>query len=109
MPESNVSQSGSRRHIPLRYRLSSLSDNQIRTLNRRTADLGGEPWFRHLKVGSLVLCAGITVYMVLYHDWNQDDHVFMPIRRWVDERKRSFWSLSNEEKQELREQGKKVD
>ncbi|CAH1757917.1 16871_t:CDS:2 [Entrophospora sp. SA101] len=57
-----------------------------------------------------IFSVGITlvtgVYLVLYADFDQKDHCFIPIRRWYKSKMDSFWTLSDKEKKELKEQGK---
>ncbi|PAV23315.1 pyridoxamine-phosphate oxidase [Pyrrhoderma noxium] len=47
----------------------------------------------------LIAVPACIVYAVLYHDFGEDDHVFMPVRRWVKAKKESFFTLSPEERQ----------
>ncbi|KAK9765920.1 hypothetical protein K7432_005359 [Basidiobolus ranarum] len=49
---------------------------------------------------------GIFGYFVFYHDFGMDYHCFTPIRGWAHRKRLEFWTLSSEEEQELREQGK---
>ncbi|RGB30370.1 hypothetical protein C1646_711436 [Rhizophagus diaphanus] len=77
---------------------------------RRVQNLGLarylSPYSRSYHVGSIVLSVATGVYIVLYADFGQDSHCFVPIRNWYHRKISEFWSLSDKEKQELSEQGK---
>ncbi|KAL1921923.1 uncharacterized protein VTP21DRAFT_10565 [Calcarisporiella thermophila] len=60
---------------------------------------------RRLHVGSFALSLVATTYIVFYADFGEN-HCFMPIRNWLTEKRKQFWSLSSKEEQELREQGR---
>ncbi|RIA92450.1 hypothetical protein C1645_820703 [Glomus cerebriforme] len=64
------------------------------------------PYSRSYHVGSIVLSVVTGAYIVLYADFGQDNHCFVPIRNWYHRKTTEFWSLSDKEKQELSEQGK---
>jgi len=36
--------------------------------------------------------------MALYSDFGEHEHIFSPLRRWVQKSKDEFWQLSPEEK-----------
>ncbi|KAF8245294.1 hypothetical protein K440DRAFT_556258 [Wilcoxina mikolae CBS 423.85] len=37
--------------------------------------------------------AFVICYGVFWADWGSEDHMFMPIRNWVKEKKEGFWSV----------------
>jgi len=43
------------------------------------------------------LVPGAFGYMALYGDFGEHEHVFSPVRRWVQRSKGEFWRLSPEE------------
>ncbi|KAI8969077.1 hypothetical protein BDF20DRAFT_839037 [Mycotypha africana] len=55
---------------------------------------------------SQFLSAGISGYIVLFADFGPEKNCYTPIREWFQNKKKRFWSLSEEEKNELKEQGK---
>jgi len=44
------------------------------------------------------LVPGVFGYMALYCDFGEQEHIFSPLRRWVQKSKDEFWQLSPEEK-----------
>ncbi|OCB90916.1 hypothetical protein A7U60_g1826 [Sanghuangporus baumii] len=38
------------------------------------------------------------IYAIFYHDFGEEDHVFMPPRRWLQKQKDSFFALTPAEK-----------
>jgi len=44
------------------------------------------------------LVPGVFGYMALYGDFGEHEHVFSPLRRWVQKSRDEFWRLSPEEK-----------
>ncbi|KAG0750621.1 hypothetical protein G6F57_000103 [Rhizopus arrhizus] len=64
------------------------------------------PRARQIQVLTWVLSVSLTSYVVLFADFGQEKHCFTPIRNWFQEKKNKFWTLSEEEKRDLREQGK---
>ncbi|CAG8437269.1 9270_t:CDS:2 [Funneliformis mosseae] len=77
---------------------------------RRVQNLGLakylSPFSRSYHVGSIVVTVAAGAYIVLYADFKQDHHCFVPVRNWYHRKINEFWTLSDKEKQELREQGK---
>ncbi|CEG71450.1 hypothetical protein RMATCC62417_07180 [Rhizopus microsporus] len=82
-----------------------LQDRVKRRLEMPNA-MAPTPRARQIQVLSWVLSVSLTGYIVLFADFGPEKHCFTPVRNWFKEKKRNFWSLSEEEKRELREQGK---
>ncbi|ORX59015.1 hypothetical protein DM01DRAFT_1333605 [Hesseltinella vesiculosa] len=61
---------------------------------------------RQIQVASWILSAGLSGYVVLFADFGPREHCFSPIRRWFQEKRRTFWTLSSEEQQDLKDQGR---
>ncbi|GAA6059144.1 hypothetical protein JCM10212_003891 [Sporobolomyces blumeae] len=47
------------------------------------------------------IATGLTLYAVLLYDFGEREHVFMPVRRWFDANTRSFFTLSERDRQVL--------
>ncbi|KAM0789876.1 hypothetical protein ACM66B_006722 [Microbotryomycetes sp. NB124-2] len=56
---------------------------------------------RGLQVGSFALATALTGYAVLFYDFGQREHCFMPVRRWFDEHTRGFFTLTERDRQAL--------
>lgn len=41
---------------------------------------------------------GVFGYMAFYVDFGEHEHIFSPLRRWLQRSKDEFWELSPEEK-----------
>ncbi|KAI9202180.1 uncharacterized protein BJ171DRAFT_515131 [Polychytrium aggregatum] len=54
--------------------------------------------------GSYAVMAVLGVYSVLWMDWGDGDHCFRPIRRYFEQKKQEFFSLSPDDQEELRQQ-----
>jgi len=44
------------------------------------------------------LVPGVFGYMAFYGDFGEHEHIFSPLRRWMQKSKDEFWQLSSEEK-----------
>ncbi|WVQ84361.1 hypothetical protein IAT38_006513 [Cryptococcus sp. DSM 104549] len=53
---------------------------------------------RRLRYGSAVTCVVAVVFMTLFVDYGEKEHVFTPIRQEFDRMRRSFTTLSPEER-----------
>ncbi|KAI9596850.1 hypothetical protein BDF19DRAFT_421354 [Syncephalis fuscata] len=62
-------------------------------------------WSRAVHMASLAMCAGYGVYALFYQDFGTEEHCFSALRRWADEKRIAFWSLSEEEEKQLRSRG----
>ncbi|BGP27901.1 pyridoxamine-phosphate oxidase [Rhodotorula toruloides] len=56
------------------------------------------PLSRAGQIAAFTLSAGIAVYGVLFYDYGEHEHCFMPVRRWVDQHTASFFTLTPEER-----------
>ncbi|KAG9301878.1 hypothetical protein G9A89_004557 [Geosiphon pyriformis] len=83
---------------------------QIEKYRRRVENIESKrvqsPFIKRYNAGVYALSFAIAVYSILYIDFGPEEHCFSGIRRWVDQKKREFWTLSDEEKKELKQQGK---
>ncbi|GAA5924923.1 hypothetical protein JCM21900_000240 [Sporobolomyces salmonicolor] len=59
------------------------------------------PVSKGLQFGAFALSGGLAIYAVLLHDFGDREHVFMPARRWFDDCTRSFFTLSERDRQVL--------
>ncbi|KAF9354303.1 hypothetical protein BGX26_007860 [Mortierella sp. AD094] len=64
------------------------------------------PGFRKLHIATVVLAFGLGGYFALYADFGDRETCFTPLRKYYHRKVNDFWSLSEEEKQQLKEQGR---
>ncbi|CAO3616240.1 unnamed protein product [Mucor hiemalis] len=64
------------------------------------------PKARQIQVLSWAVSISLSAYVVLFADFGTEKNCYTPIREWVKEKKQSFWTLSEQEKQDLKDQGK---
>ncbi|KAK4054064.1 hypothetical protein OIO90_003709 [Microbotryomycetes sp. JL221] len=53
---------------------------------------------RGLQIGSFALATALTGYAVLFYDFGQREHCFMPVRRWFDKHTQGFFTLSERDR-----------
>ncbi|KAA8914295.1 hypothetical protein FN846DRAFT_771309 [Sphaerosporella brunnea] len=85
-----------RRPWPPDFRL--LSEKEQFRLERRYRRRAKLKWARPrlqkaVSIAQWSIMSYVVVYGVLWADWGREDHMFMPIRNWVKEKKESFWSV----------------
>ncbi|OBZ83808.1 hypothetical protein A0J61_08145 [Choanephora cucurbitarum] len=68
--------------------------------------LAPTPRARKIQILSWALSIGLSGYIVLFADFGSERNCYTPIREWFKQKKNSFWSLSEQEKKDLKEQGK---
>ncbi|GAA5961007.1 hypothetical protein JCM8115_002657 [Rhodotorula mucilaginosa] len=56
---------------------------------------------RATQIFAFSLATGMTFYAVLLYDFGPREHVFMPLRRWVDDHTASLFTLSDQDRQAL--------
>ncbi|KDQ12794.1 hypothetical protein BOTBODRAFT_410675 [Botryobasidium botryosum FD-172 SS1] len=71
---------------------------------RRTARLAEERPFigRIQRLSTIVSTASvpaIVVYAVFFADFGEEEHCFSPARRWLDQKRDAFWTLSPSERE----------
>ncbi|GAA6013859.1 hypothetical protein JCM11491_000448 [Sporobolomyces phaffii] len=59
------------------------------------------PLSKGIQFTAFTLAAGLTAYAVLLYDFGEREHVFMPVRRWFDANTKSFFTLSDRDRQVL--------
>ncbi len=42
------------------------------------------PFFKAVQLTTWVLCGGVGIWCILFQDWGERQHVFSPIRQWMD-------------------------
>ncbi|KAJ8661827.1 hypothetical protein O0I10_002636 [Lichtheimia ornata] len=60
---------------------------------------------RQLHVMTWAVSLPLVGYVALFADFGEQEHCFSPLRRWFDEKRKRFWSLTPEEEASLRSQG----
>ncbi|GAA5845172.1 hypothetical protein JCM3766R1_002095 [Sporobolomyces carnicolor] len=63
------------------------------------------PLSKGIQFTAFTLAAGLTAYAVLLYDFGEREHVFMPVRRWFDANTKSFFTLSERDRQVLNSTG----
>ncbi|KAF6757510.1 hypothetical protein DFP72DRAFT_891340 [Ephemerocybe angulata] len=53
------------------------------------------------RLGSHAIIPAVALYAVFLYDWGDQEHVFMPPRRWLAKVKQSYFKLSSEEERML--------
>ncbi|KAG0169938.1 hypothetical protein DFQ28_002773 [Apophysomyces sp. BC1034] len=61
---------------------------------------------RQIQVFSWAISLSVTGYVIFLADFGTQEHCFSPVRRWFETKRQSFWTLSPQERQDLKEQGK---
>ncbi|SAM07790.1 hypothetical protein [Absidia glauca] len=61
---------------------------------------------RQIQVASWVLSLSLSGYVVLFADFGTQEHCFSPIRRWFHGKRKEFWSLTPQEKEDMKDQGR---
>ncbi|CAG8455723.1 5089_t:CDS:2 [Cetraspora pellucida] len=64
------------------------------------------PKAKLFKILRLFSYGAVATYAVLYADFGEKNHCFTSIRAWYAQKKNDFWTLSEKEVQDLKEQGK---
>ncbi|KAF9918549.1 hypothetical protein BX616_007992 [Lobosporangium transversale] len=96
-----------------RNEYTSISEEKRRFLEEkyRRRNLAPEsliirPGLRKLHIATIALAIGMSGYFALFADFGDKETCFTPIRRYYKRKVDEFWSLSEEEKQQLKEQGR---
>ncbi|KAI0345765.1 hypothetical protein BDW22DRAFT_1426423 [Trametopsis cervina] len=56
------------------------------------------PWFFTVyRFSNFAVIPFATAYCVFFADFGEHEHIFSPARRWIQEQRRTFFSLSAEE------------
>ncbi|KAF9980342.1 hypothetical protein BGZ65_005213 [Modicella reniformis] len=102
----NPNQSPRNEYIPIseERRLSLVEKYKRRSLSPESLII--RPGLRKLHIATIVLAFGLGGYFALYADFGGKETCFSPIRRFYRRKVNEYWSLSEEEKQQLREQGR---
>ncbi|CAO3585241.1 unnamed protein product [Absidia cylindrospora] len=61
---------------------------------------------RQIQVASWALSLTLSGYVVLFADFGTQEHCFSPIRRWFYGKRKQFWSLSPQEEEDMKDQGR---
>ncbi|KAJ3413590.1 hypothetical protein HDV05_007815 [Chytridiales sp. JEL 0842] len=73
-----------------------------RILNPHRVSSYENTWRRAVKASSYFIMAGAGIYMMLFSDWGEKEHVFSPLRRLYEEQRRRFLTLSEEDQRDLK-------
>ncbi|KAF7725190.1 hypothetical protein EC973_000356 [Apophysomyces ossiformis] len=61
---------------------------------------------RQVQLLSWAITLSVAGYVVFLADFGPQEHCFSSVRRWFDAKRQSFWTLSPQEREDLKEQGK---
>ncbi|GJJ70921.1 hypothetical protein EMPS_03271 [Entomortierella parvispora] len=102
----NPNQSPRNEYIPISEERRQILEEKYRRRNLAPESLVIKPRFRQLHVATIVLAVGLGGYFALYADFGEKETCFSPFRRFYKRKVDEFWSLSEEEKKQLKEQGR---
>ncbi|KAI9499518.1 hypothetical protein BDB00DRAFT_866391 [Zychaea mexicana] len=61
---------------------------------------------RQIHLLTWAIAIPLSGYVVLFADFGPEDHCFSPLRRWFNAKRSQFWTLSDKEKEDLKNQGR---
>ncbi|KAI9275584.1 hypothetical protein BDA99DRAFT_495893 [Phascolomyces articulosus] len=87
-----------------------LADKRLQEKFKRRLNTPGSlaPNLRSRQIHLLTWAIAIPLsgYVVLFADFGPEEHCFSPLRRWFNARKSKFWTLTPQEQQDLKDQGR---
>ncbi|KAG0348458.1 hypothetical protein BG004_005187 [Podila humilis] len=93
-------------YIPISEERRLFLEEKYKRRNLAPESLIIRPGLRTLHLATIVLAVGLGGYFALYADFGQKENCFTPIRKYYHRKLDDFWSLSDEEKKQMREQGR---
>ncbi|KAF9193835.1 hypothetical protein BGZ51_002158 [Haplosporangium sp. Z 767] len=99
-------QSPRNEYIPIPEERRQFLEEKYRRRNLAPESLIIRPGLRKLHIATIILAAGIGGYFALYADFGDKENCFTPLRKYYHRKVDNFWSLSEEEKKQLKEQGR---
>ncbi|KAG0220565.1 hypothetical protein B0O80DRAFT_492511 [Mortierella sp. GBAus27b] len=102
----NPNQSPRNEYIPISEEKRLALEEKYRRRSLAPEGLIIRPGLRKVHIATLALAIGLGGYFALYADFGDKETCFTPLRRYYRRKIDNFWSLSEEEKQQLKEQGR---
>ncbi|KAF9929357.1 hypothetical protein FBU30_001623 [Linnemannia zychae] len=93
-------------YTPIPEERRKILAEKFRRRNLAPESLIIRPGLRRLHVATILLTIGTAGYFALYGDFGDKETCFSPLRRLYHRKISDFWSLSDEEKKQLKEQGR---
>ncbi|KAG0266872.1 hypothetical protein BG011_000487 [Mortierella polycephala] len=93
-------------YIPIPEERRLFLEEKYRRRNLAPESLIIRPGLRKLHIATVVLVLGIGGYFTLFADFGEKETCFTPLRKYYRRKVDNFWSLSEEEKKQLKEQGR---
>ncbi|KAF9141916.1 hypothetical protein BGZ88_009725 [Linnemannia elongata] len=102
----NPNQSPRNEYTPVSEERRRFLEEKYKRRNLAPEALIIRPGLRKLHLATVVLAIGTAGYFTLYADFGDKETCFSPLRRFYRRKVNDFWSLSEEEKKQLKEQGR---
>ncbi|KAI1316656.1 hypothetical protein EDD11_009691 [Mortierella claussenii] len=102
----NPNQSPRNEYIPISEERRKFLEEKYRRRNLAPESLILRPGLRQLHVATIILAVGTGGYFALFGDFGDKETCFTPLRKLYRRKMNEIWSLSEEEKQQLKEQGR---
>ncbi|KAG0357547.1 hypothetical protein BGZ54_000287 [Gamsiella multidivaricata] len=102
----NPNQSPRNEYQPISEERRRFLEEKYKRRNLAPESLAIRPELRKLHIATIIFAFGLGGYFALYADFGEKETVFSPIRRYYRRKANEFWSLSEEEKKQLKEQGR---
>ncbi|KAF9128063.1 hypothetical protein BGW39_005372 [Mortierella sp. 14UC] len=104
--KDNPNQSPRNDYIPISEERRLFLEEKYKRRNLAPEALIIRPGLRKLHLATVVLAIGTAGYFTLFADFGDKETCFSPLRRLYRRKVDDFWSLSEEEKKQLKEQGR---
>ncbi|KAF9575006.1 hypothetical protein EC968_004766 [Mortierella alpina] len=102
----NPNQSPRNEYVPISEERRKFLEDKYKRRNLAPEALIIRPGLRKLHIATIVAAVGLGGYFALFADFGEKETCFTPIRKYYRRKVDNFWSLSEEEKQQLKEQGR---
>ncbi|KAF9107983.1 hypothetical protein BGX29_003836 [Mortierella sp. GBA35] len=93
-------------YVPISEERRRFLEEKYKRRNLAPESLIIRPGLRKLHLATIVLAIGTAGYFTLFADFGDKETCFSPFRRYYRRKVDEFWSLSEEEKKQLKEQGR---
>ncbi|KAG0030723.1 hypothetical protein BGZ81_002263 [Podila clonocystis] len=102
----NPNQSPRNEYVPISEERRLFLEEKYKRRNLAPESLIIRPGFRKLHLATIVIAVGMGGYFALFADFGEKETCFTPLRKFYRRKVNDFWSLSEEEKNQMKEQGR---
>ncbi|KAG0036075.1 hypothetical protein BGZ82_004737 [Podila clonocystis] len=102
----NPNQSPRNDYVPISEERRLFLEEKYKRRNLAPESLIIRPGFRKLHLATIVIAVGMGGYFTLFADFGEKETCFTPLRKFYRRKVNDFWSLSDEEKKQMKEQGR---